>query len=427
MARKKRIPQLKHTTVQNIGWHVSYREPATGTPRRHRFGMISKAKAEEAYYQWLGEFVKGKPPERDRRPRPKADAACGSNKATVVAAKIVPGSLLHVASSYLRYEESRARNDGEARRQGSISQTLYKERTQYSKEFLEFLNTRHGDGAVTRMKLADLVMDDVESYNRMLVDAGYSASLVSKRLQFVHSIIKRAGRPEHGGQVLGWNWESRDVLHGKRTEARKLPSLPQLKRILQKCSLRETAMVWLAIGCGFGQRDLAVIRVGQINRKHYDLSRGKTGIKRYGETPPLVWNALSAYLKTTPRKDKELLFVTLKGQPLVHGNTDSVAQWWNKLRDDMGKDGKSISGFYILRHLGATEFGSRPGCSIGEVKRWLGHSVSSQVADVYMKPVSPEDRPVVEWVRRCLQSGRADVHPTRAKISKKHESEVALV
>lgn len=178
-------------------------------------------------------------------------------------------------------------------------------------------------------------------------------------------------------------------------------------------------MVWLAIGCGFGQRDLAVIRVGQINRKNYDLSRGKTGIKRYGETPPMVWSALSAYLKTAQRKKKDLVFVTLKGQPLVHGNTDSVAQWWNKLRGDLGKDGKSLSGFYILRHLGATEFGSRPGCSIGDVKRWLGHSASSQVADVYMKPVSPEDRPVVEWVRKCLQSGRADVHPKKGKGTEK--------
>ena len=424
MARKKRIPQLKHSVVQNIGWHVSYRDPATGMPRRHRFGMVTKAKAEEAYYQWLGEFVKGKPPKRDRRPPRRAGG--GETKRAAVAAEIVPGSLLHVASSYLRYEESRAREDGEARRQGSISRTLFKERTQYSKEFLEFLNTRHGDGAVRRMQLADLAMDDVEAYNRMLVDAGYSASLVSKRLQFVHSIIKRAGRPEHGGQVLGWNWDARDVLHGKRTEVRKLPSLPQLKQVLQKCSVRETAMVWLAIGCGFGQRDLAVIRVGQMNRKHYDLRRGKTGIKRYGETPPMVWNALTAYLNNTARKDKELLFVTHKGQPLVHGNTDSVAQWWKKLRSDLGKGGKSLSGFYILRHLGATEFGSRPGCSIGDVKRWLGHSASSQVADVYMKPVSPEDRAVVEWVRKCLQSGRADVQPDKGKKKKESQAEVAV-
>jgi integrase len=309
----------------------------------------------------------------------------------------------------LRYEESRAREEGEARHQGTISRTLYKERKQYAKEFLEFLNTRHGNGAIKSMQLVDLAMEDVEAYNRMLVAAEYSASLVSKRLQFVHSIIKRAGRPEHDSQILGWNWDSRDVLHGKRADKRKLPSLSQLQSILRTCSAREHAMVWLAIGCGFGQRDLAAINVGQLDRQRYDLRRGKTGIDRYGETPPMVWNVVNAYLKTSPRQNGELLFVTRKGQPLVHGNTDSVSQWWKKLRTAMGKGGESLSGFYVLRHLGATEFGSRAGCSIGEMKRWLGHSASSQVADVYMRPVSPEYRPIVEWVGKALKSGKANI------------------
>lgn len=83
--------------------------------------MVTKAKAEEAYYQWLGEFVKGELPERVRRLKRKADAADAKGKPAVIAAKIIPGSLLHVASSYLRHEESRAREDGEPRRQGSIS------------------------------------------------------------------------------------------------------------------------------------------------------------------------------------------------------------------------------------------------------------------------------------------------------------------
>ena len=95
--------------------------------------------------------------------------------------------------------------------------------------------------------------------------------------------------------------------------------------------------------------------------------------------------------------------------PLVHGDSDSVVLWWTRLRKELGKDGKGLGGFYVLRHLGATEFGSRPGCSIGEMKRWLGHSASSQVADIYMKPVSPENRAIVDWVRTSLRTGKADL------------------
>ena len=52
--------------------------------------------------------------------------------------------------------------------------------------------------------------------------------------------------------------------------------------------------------------------------------------------------------------------------------------------------------------LGATEFGSRPGASIGDVKRWLGHTASSNMADLYMRPVKPEYREVVYWLRAKL-------------------------
>ena len=386
--RKQRVPKLSYTENRGIGWHVSYRDPKSGTPRKHRFGMMTRAQAEKEYHQWVAHFLEGILPEKTpRRTRKEMEERQADSKK----ASVVPGSLLSVTSSLLDYEQSRARKEGEPRRPGSISFALYKERKKWGHDFLAFLNSRYGDGAVASMQLADMTMEDVEAYNRSLVEAGHSASLVSKRMQLVRGIVERAGRPEHGGQVLAWNWDSRDALHGRATVKRKLPTLPQLKSILHKCSARETAMVWLAIGCGFGQRDLAAIRVGQLNRKSYDLRRGKTGLERYGDTPLLVWNVVRAYLRTTERSEGDLLFVTKRGRsPIVHGTT-------------------SLGGFYVLRHLGATEYGSRSGTSIGDIKRWLGHSASSQVADVYMKPVSPENRPVVEWVRRSLDSGKADI------------------
>src|SRR4029079_2139781 len=115
-----------------------------------------------------------------------------------------------------------------------------------------------------------------------------------------------------------------------------------------------------------------------------------TGVERYGDVPRLVWRTLQDDLGKTPRAKGELLFVTKQGEPLVHGTTDSVVQWWDEVRKSLKDVGKGLNGYYSLRHLGATEFGSRPGCSISDMRRWLGHSASSQVADRYMKPVAPE-------------------------------------
>jgi integrase len=409
--RKRRIPALKFTKHRDIGWHVSFRDPVTGNPRKHRFGMVSREQADQLYHDWVAAHLRGQTPSTKPKRKKKLDLRLVDVKPQKngVVAEILPGSLLHVASGLLRYEESRIRTEAGPRRAGSISKEVYDQRKVYAKEILQFISTRHGQGAAGRMMLADFSMEDVEAYNRVVVESGYSASQVTKRLQFVKAIIDRAGRPEHGGQVLAWNWNSRDVHHGKPSRKRTLPSLAQLKLLLSNCRARETAMVWMAIGCGFGQRDLAAVRVGQIDKKSYDLRRGKTGIERYGETPPMVWKVIQTYLKQNPRDAGDRLFITAKGMPLVHEHADSVHLWWSKLVKRLGDDCKGVGGFYTLRHLGATEFGSRPGCSIGAMKRWLGHSASSDMADVYMKPVSPENRPVIEWVRKALQSGRADI------------------
>ena len=171
-------------------------------------------------------------------------------------------------------------------------------------------------------------------------------------------------------------------------------------------------MVWMSIGLGFGQGDLSAARVEHFDDKNYDMRRGKTGIERYGDVPPLVWHALQRYLARNPREKGNRLFLTKQSQPLVHGTTDSVVQWWDELRTSLRDEGDGLNGYYSFRHLGASEYGSRPGCSISDMRRWLGHSASSAVADRYMKPVSPEYKAVVEWVRKSLQSGKADIRLT---------------
>lgn len=76
------------------------------------------------------------------------------------------------------------------------------------------------------MSLTDLEMDDVESYNVKLVQAGYSSSQVDKRLQVVKALIDRGGRKEFGLQKLDWNCESRQKLPGAPTKTWQIPSQP---------------------------------------------------------------------------------------------------------------------------------------------------------------------------------------------------------
>jgi integrase len=402
--KRTRVPKLVFDPTRNVGWHVSYRDPRTGHSHRHRFGVTEREREKDAlglYHAWVAERLGGNTEknlptkvEPAKKPRPTG--------------KALSGSLLEVASSLKESERQRIRKPEESRRRGTIAAPVFRDRAKVIRDFLEFINARNGPGAVSRMRLVDLTMDDVEAFNQHVVKAGFSDSQVAKRLQIVKAIIDRAGRPENGRQMLTWNWDSRDVAHGKPTPERPLPSVELLKKMLAGADLRGKTMIWLGIGLGLGAKDLAVVRIGQIDQDAYDLRRSKTGVERFGTTPPRVWACVSRYQASTKRPAGELLFVTRTGVPLVHARGNSVTLWWDRLRTKVGESKKTIPGFYTLRHLGATEFGSRPGTSISDAKRWLGHASSSDMADVYMRPVRPEFKKVVEWVRTELNRDSAD-------------------
>ena len=60
--RKRRIPALKFTKARDIGWHVSFRDPVTGNPRKHRFGMVSREQADQLYHDWVAAHLRGRDP-----------------------------------------------------------------------------------------------------------------------------------------------------------------------------------------------------------------------------------------------------------------------------------------------------------------------------------------------------------------------------
>ncbi len=60
----KRLPKLRFTNLREIGWHVNYRDPKTGTPRKHRFGIDDREREPEArllYHAWILDHLGGKP------------------------------------------------------------------------------------------------------------------------------------------------------------------------------------------------------------------------------------------------------------------------------------------------------------------------------------------------------------------------------
>lgn len=419
---KKRIPKLSHTDNRGIGWYVPYRDPVSGHSRKAAFGMdLTEDEANDTYNAWLALHMAGNTPKPGKWSLKMAsDASTRTPGPSVVSQPLdkvksssSTHSLLMITTGMLTYDSKRIRPDDAPRVKGTFKQKQFDSVQKIAHYFLAFLTKSHGKGAATLMTLADLKMEDIEKYNLHLVQSDYSDSRVRKHMQVVRGIINRAGRPEHGRQLLAWNWESRDSFHGRPDKPVMLPTVGHLKLILARCNEQRAAMVWMAIGLGFGQSDLSKATPQHFDKDDYDMRRGKTGIDRYGKMPPLVWGAIQKYLAVRPRKKDDRLFVTEDNRPLVHDKTDSVAQWWEYTRDTLTDENGNpanagLNGFYSLRHTGASEFGSRPGCSLAAMRGWLGHSVSSNVADRYMKPISPEYKELMQWVRDALQKTSPD-------------------
>ena len=93
--RKRRIPAMKFTKARDIGWHVSFRDPVTGNPRKHRFGMVSREQADQLYHEWVVAHLRGETPTTKPKRRKKLDLQNVELKAVSkgVPAKILPGSL----------------------------------------------------------------------------------------------------------------------------------------------------------------------------------------------------------------------------------------------------------------------------------------------------------------------------------------------
>ncbi len=181
---KKRTPKLHFSALRGIGWHVTYRDPSSGIPKKHRFGIREKDREPEArvaYHRWLAEFLENGP----SKPQPKSvPNDTGSDKrSSKLAPKqtVVPGRVVHVASGYLAALEARVRDHNESRRQGTISKAVYMDRRKHVRDFLEYLNEQHGERMAFRMAISDLNLADVEGYNLWAVAKKYSSSQVYLR------------------------------------------------------------------------------------------------------------------------------------------------------------------------------------------------------------------------------------------------------
>jgi len=407
--KKRRIPKLSvKPEPGTMRYYASYRS-TDSKPKRKRFTRDRK-ESEIAYHRWVVENY-------DQSARIVANDH-DAGKANF------DQSLPVIANAYIQHEKQRVRSDGARRAKGTISLRVFDDNRRQVVNILRWCKDRFKD-RLSRTPFSELMTEtDYESMMLHFVKR-LSDSQINKHRQRFWDIVRFARR---GPFRIRLSFGPEDVRSFGGTEARKerqMPTIDMIQKILSVASERERLWIWMGLGLGFGNDDLAHVRPIYFDSNSYDMRRGKTGLPRYGLMRPMVWLHFQGYLKKYPRKENELLFVTCKGNPVVwvraktedeikNGTStsgpsqtpfkrcDSLSQAWNKLKERAGlKDWKE--GFYLWRHLGATAYASRPGTGIAQLRTFPGHG-KSNVADEYMKPLTPEIKDVVRWVNQMLDS-----------------------
>ena len=411
--RKKRIPVLsKKTEPGNGRYYTSFRD-SNGKSKRKRFSKDLE-ESQLMYHRWIIENY--------------------DNSTEIVTRQKTQGkhnfqeSLPFIANAFIQHERERVRPDAAKRIRGTISIRVFDDNRRQVINILKWCKTRYKD-QLSQSSFQNLMTEtDYESMMLHFVNR-LSNSQVNKHRQRFWDIVRFARRKPFR---VYFPFTRDDVRLFGGVEIRKqrtLPTIDMIQKILSIATTRERLWIWLGIGLGFGNDDLARCRPEYFDVNSYDMRRGKTGFARYGVMRPMVWGHFQEYLKNHPREKGELLFITAKGNPLVwvktktdeelkNGTTtngpsqipfkrcDSLCQRWNKLKKDANLHSWK-EGFYIWRHLGATAYASREGVGIAQLRTFLGHG-KSQVADEYMKPLTPETKKVVKWVNEILNSSNID-------------------
>ena len=409
---RNRIPKLAGPEKHTAKFYASFRD-ADGRAQKIRFTRDRK-ESERLYRRWIVENY---------------------DNTTIISQEELEDKqgfiacLPLIADAYVQAQAKRVRPDEAPRKQGTISVTQFYAIKKFAVNVVAWMHEHFGE-RLGITSFSDLV--DAEDYNLMMLDFThrFSTSQISKHRNCFWDLARFA-RTKPFEQRLRFSREDvRPFGGGEQRRERAIPTVDILRQILLAATVEEEVWIWMAIGLAFGNDDLARSKPLHFGSERYDLRRGKTGIERYGCMRPLVWAQLCRHLQQNPRKPDELLFVSQTGHSLVYTRTktadeikngtrthrptpmpyvkvDLVSRKWRKLLERSGVVGWS-EGFYVLRHLGATAFGTMPGISLNEMKRFLGHT-TSQMADHYMRPLRPGVEDTVNWVNRMLQSADPDV------------------
>ena len=371
--RRKRLPGLLYDKT-TAWWFSNIRDPSKRCGRTKHMWSNDKTEAERVYRSSIEKVV----------------AEHGVKEPDTIISPADSWPLIEMAARYYDLKAS----DG-------CSDWFLASVKRYLKRFLDWLE-EHGFDVCVR-GTADLTAAHLEAYRHSLAeDTSIGIRSANHCIDYVRMLLLWGSRV-HGiphpplAAISKFSKRQNTKKDHGRTHSRIPLSWDDLEKLLAVADITDSALIMLALNCGFGNTDIGTLRLEDVDLDAGTIShpRPKTGVERDFILWPETVQILKEYLNNhrgKPRfKDTDkLLFVSRKGWPLCWKElkedgkvrrSDAIKLRFERLCKRAGVERKYGVGFYIIRHTYATMIGNSSR-DFREVQAALGQ-VTIQQQEVY--------------------------------------------
>jgi integrase len=262
---------------------------------------------------------------------------------------------------------------------------------------------------------------------RSAMAAGYSPSRLNKCITVTRQMFKWAHQsrlvdrlPDYGPDFAV---ASQKVMRRQKREVgKKLLTRDEVEALLNAADVKWKAILLICLNAGFGNSDIARLKLSDIGGEWLSVPRGKTETDRVAWLWPETREAIAAAVKArrTPKPGaEELLFLSDHGGPMLvvrpdGRRTDLTVEGFRRLAQEAGIHRRGM-GLYWCRHTFATE-GDQAKDRVATMAV-LGH-VDHSTTGAYVEEVEPERiKAVCQHVRGWLYPQNPKQQRREAKTS----------
>jgi len=260
----------------------------------------------------------------------------------------------------------------------------------------------------SKLKAKNFSVEMFSDWKLSLKERGYSAESINHYLSAVRAIFSFAEDTDLIAKVPKLHRVKNEPKFRLGSKQKPLYTQEHIKLLLKHASTQMKSMIFLALNCGFGPKDLHDLTWEDVNGERVTLPRSKTGVNQTYLLWPETKNALE---QLRSARDELIIRLARRDRERTDDNHVFVTRFWKPWnRDAISREFRKLCkrasvpcyGVYRLRHCASTAMSlvANPHIQM----KFLRHSQLQQQVTYTNCPDSALDTAITKAKRQLLGS-----------------------